>query len=140
MVVLKPIAPVEEQKKKRAAAPQIWTVLNRSRKTFNAQLAKSNNVKLACLQKYSREAYEDQQKFYNDFMRQVARLEDSVRFNEAAKAQNIDPHTLGTHIVFLGSAMVNKVLKLGLQNTEVMDDIDLYREPFMSADAQEFAK
>lgn len=131
---------MEEQKKKRIAVPKIWTVLNRARKTFNAQMAKSNEVKLACLQKYSREAYEDQQKFYNDFMHQVGRLTDSVRFNEAAKANGCDPKILASHIVFLGSAMVNKVLKFGLENTEIIDDIDLYREAFMPADAQEFAK
>lgn len=133
-------APAVEQKKKRAAVPQIWLVLSRARRAFNAQLEKSNLLKLGCLMKFAREACDDQQKFYNDFMRQVARLEDSVRFNETAKALDIDAHTLGTHIVFLGSATVNKVLKLGLQNTEVMDDIDLYREPFMPADPQEFAK
>lgn len=133
-------APVVERKNKRAAVPQIWTVLNRARKTFDAQIEKSNEVKLACLKKFARAANDDQQKFYNDFMQQVGRLTDSVRFNEAAKANDCDPKILASHIVFLGSAMVNKVLKLGLENAGVLEDIDLYREAFMSADAQEFAK
>lgn len=134
------IAPVAEQKKRRAATPQIWVVMNKARRTFDAQLAKSNKVKLACLKKYAGAANDDQQKFYNDFMQQVGRLTDSVRFNEAAKANDCDPKILASHIVFLGSAMVNKVLKLGLENAGVLEDIDLYREAFMSADAQEFAK
>lgn len=132
-------APVAEQKKKRAAVPQIWTVLSKARKTFDAQIEKSNDVKLACVKKFARAAYDDQQKCYNDFMQQVGRLMDSVRYNEAAKANNCDPKILGTHIVFLGSAMVNKVLKLGLENSGIIEDIDLYREVFMSVDAQDFA-
>lgn len=129
-----------EGTKKRAAVPQIWTVLNRARKTFDAQLEKSNTIKLACLKRYAGAANNDQQKFYNDFMYQVGRLTDSIRYNEAAKAKNCDPKILGTHIVFLGSAMVNKVLRVGLENSGVLEDIDLYREAFMPNDPQEFAK
>ena len=125
--------------KKRAAVPQIWTVLKRARKTFDAQLEKSNQVKLTCLKMYSGAANGDQQKFHDSYMEQVGRLTDSNRYCKAAEAAGCDPNTLATHIVFLGSATVSKVLKEGLANAGILRDIELYKEPFLP-DAQEFAK
>ena len=134
------VAPVVEQKKKRVAVPRIWTDLNRARKTFDAQLEKSNDVKLACVKKYTAATNNDLQKFHDRYMEQVGRLTDSKRFCKAADAAGCDPTILATHIVFLGSATINKVLKVGLENSGILRDIELYKEPFMPTDAQEFAK
>lgn len=129
----------EEGNKKRKPIPQIWSVIKKANHTFNAQLEKSNEVKLACLKKYAGGSFYDLQKFHSTFMEQVERMTDSKRYCKEAEAAGCDPTILATHIVFLGSAMVNRVLKLGLQNTEVARDIELYRETFLP-DAQEFAK
>ena len=132
-------APEKEQKKKRAAVSPFWTVLNRARKTFDVQLVKNNETKLNCLKKYSGAEYDDQQKFHGAYMEKVERLTDSVRYCKAAEAAKCDPTVLATHIVFLGSATMNKVLKLGLENAGILRDIELYKEPFLP-DAQAYAK
>ena len=124
----------------RKPTPKIWVVLNKARKTFNAQLNKSNEVKLQCVKKYSTSEYEDQQKFYNDFMEQVEKLTDSKKFCEAAEAHEMDSNILATHIVFLGSSTMNKVLKEGLDNSPVAGDLNLYQEAFMPKTPQEFAE
>lgn len=129
----------DQGSKKRNPIPQIWSVIKKANHTFNAQLEKSNEVKLACLKKYAGGSFYDLQKFHSTFMEQVERMTDSKRYCKDAEAAGCDPTILATHIVFLGSAMVNRVLKLGLQNTEVARDIELYRETFLP-DAQEFAK
>ena len=126
----------QTKKVKRKPTPQIWVVLNKARKSFNVQLTKSNDVKLQCLQKYSAEIG-DQQKFYNDFMEQVGKLTDSRRFCDAAEAKEVSPEILATHIVFLGSSTMNKVLKFGLDPIEA--DLDLYKEAFMPESAQKYA-
>ena len=133
--------PVSTTKKvTRKPTPKIWVVLNKARKTFNAQLNKSNEVKRQCVKKFSAGEYADQEKFYNDFMEQVEKIYDSKRFCEAAEAHKVDPKILATHIVFLGSSTINKVLKEGLDNSPVAGDLNLYQEAFMPKTPQEFAE
>lgn len=129
----------EGSNKKRPAIKLIWRILGKAKHTFNAQIEKTNEVKLACLKKFAGGTCYDLQKFHGTYMEQVERMTDSKRYCKDAEAAGCDPTILATHIVFLGSATVNRVLKLGLQNTEVARDIDLYREAFLP-DAQEFAK
>ena len=124
----------------RKPTPKIWAVLSKARKSFDAQLNKSNEVKLQCVKKYSTSEYEDQQKFYNDFMKYVELLTDSKKFCEAAEANEVDSNILATHIVFLGSSTMNKVLKEGLDNSPVAGDLNLYQEAFMPKTPQEFAE
>lgn len=128
----------EQGNKKRKPIPQIWSVVKKANHTFNAQLEKSNEVKLACLKKYAGVSSYDLQKFHGTFMEQVERMTDSKRYCKDAEDAGCDPTILATHIVFLGSAMVNRVLKLGLQNTEVARDIELYKKGFLP-NAQEFS-
>ena len=123
----------------RKPTPKIWAVLSKARKSFDAQLNKSNDIKRQCVKKFSAGEYADQEKFYNDFMEQVETLYDSKKFCEAAEAHKVEPKILATHIVFLGSTM-NKVLKEGLDNSPVAGDLNLYKEAFMPITHQEFAE
>lgn len=129
----------DDTKKKRVAIPQIWSVLNKARRTFDAQLIKNNDAKLECVKRFSRAANNDPQKFHGTYMEQVGRLIDSKRFCKDAEALGCDPTILATHVVFMGSAMINRVLKQGIANTNVAKDIELFKEPFLP-DPQSFAK
>lgn len=124
----------------RKPTPKIWAVLSKARKSFDAQLNKSNEIKLQCVKKFSAGEYADQEKFYNDFMKYVELLTDSKKFCEAAEANEMEPNILATHIVFLGSSTMNKVLKEGLDNSPVAGDLNLYKEAFMPKTPQEFAE
>ena len=124
----------------RKATPKIWVVLKKARKSFDAQLTKSNDVKRLCVRTFATSEYDDLAKFYNDFMAEVEKLTDSKKYCEAAEAKGVDAKTLATHIVFLGSNTINEVLKIGLGNSRVAEDTNLYNEAFMPETPQEFAE
>ena len=124
----------------RKPTPKIWAVLSKARKSFDAQLNKSNDIKRQCVKKFATSEYDDLAKFYNDFMAEVEKLTDSKKFCEAAEANEMDSNILATHIVFLGSSTMNKVLKEGLDNSPVAGDLNLYKEAFMPKTPQEFAE
>ena len=124
----------------RKPTPKIWAVLSKARKSFDAQLNKSNEIKLQCVKKFATSEYDDLAKFYNDIMEQVEKLTDSKKFCEAVEAKKLDPKIVATHIIFLGSSVMNEVLKLGLGNSRIAEDINLYQEAFMPKTPQEFAE
>lgn len=132
-------APADESKAKRAkrTVNPFWVTINRSRKVFDMQLDKSNEVKLRCLgHQLGRER--DPQKFYLEFMEQVDWLLDSRRFTEQCKAREIEPRTLATHVVFLGSATMHKVRENGIYDRSISGDLELYKESFLPDDPQKF--
>lgn len=118
----------------------LTAALFNARKLFQAQLTKSNSIKLACLKKATMSYTDDPQKLYNDYMKRVDALTDSKRFCTDAEAQKIDSKILATHIVFLGPKVVREVLRDGLMNSPVAEDLELYREAFLPDNAQDFAK
>lgn len=116
-----------------------WVTINRSRRVFETQLDKSNELKLRCLgNQLGRE--NDPAKFYNDYMEQVNYLLDSNRFVQQCTNADVNPTTLATHIVFLGSATLHRVRENGIINSEVYGDINLYKDSFLPDNPQEFVK
>ena len=105
----------------------IWMVLSKARGVFNAQLSRSNDIKLECITRFMDAKTLDADKFWADYFEQVAKLLDSRRYLMECNSLNCDPANLAEHIVFLGSAAINKVLKNGIYNT-LGNDIHLYKE------------
>lgn len=127
-------------KKAKRPYSKFWGATNKANRNFRYQLYKSNAVKRECLRRAAMEVTMDLQKYYFDYMREVNRLTDSQRYCKAAESAGCDANILATHIVFLGSAQVNKVLKVGLEQSGVLQHVNLYKEAFLPADPQEFAK
>lgn len=127
-----------QKRAKRSVSP-FWATINRSRKIFDIQLDKTNELKLRCLaNQLGRE--NDPAKFYNDYMEQVNYLLDSNRFVQQCTGADVNPTTLATHIVFLGSGTLHRVRENGIINSEVYGDINLYKDSFLPDSPQEFVK
>ena len=130
---------VEQTKKPRRPYSKFWGAVGKANRHFRIQLNKSNSSKRECFRRAAMEITDDLQKFYYDYMREVDRLTDSQRYCKAAEAAGCNPTILATHIVYLGSAQVNRVLKMGLDQSGILQHVDLYKETFLPADPQEFA-
>lgn len=113
-------------KKRKPIAP-MWRILGKARTVFEAQLSRSNEVKLKCIDKFMNAEVHDSDKFWIDYFEQVSMLLDSRRYLAECKQLSCDAANLAEHIVFLGSAAINKVLKNGVFNT-LGNDTVLYNE------------
>ncbi len=119
------------QTKKRKAISSLWTVLNKGRKKFEAQLTKSNEIKLACLEPFVSAAFADVEKFWSEYRQQMEKLLDSRKFIKECENLKVNPENVAEHIVFLGSTMINKVLNNGVANI-LESDLRLYVDSFVS--------
>lgn len=124
-------------RRRRSNALPIWSVIAQARPVFNVQLEKSNLVKLKCIEKFMHAAYADSDKFWSDFMEQVNILLDSRRFWRDCEGMGCKPEYVAEHVVFLGSAMIKKVLKEGVART-LGSDIQLYKDRFSPKEADRF--
>lgn len=120
---------------KRQAIPAMWRILGRAKKTFDAQLTKSNETKLRCIDAYLPAEMNDTQRFWGEFMQQVEKLLDSRKYLRNCQQLGYDAANVAEHVVFLGSAMLNKVLKYGVENV-LGNDLMLYSERFSPKDAE----
>jgi hypothetical protein len=112
--------------------PVLWAVIGKARRKFDNQFSKSNELKWKILDSNVSANEDDREKFFLAYFEQVNRLLDSIRYNNKAKEWGVDPAILATHIVFLGSATVNKVLKKGLEDTIREGEAkNLYNERFI---------
>lgn len=114
----------------------LWRVLSKARKKFDAQLSenKDNETKLKCIRMYLATETGDAPKVWGAFMKEVEKLLDSRRYLNECKGFSIKPENLAEHIVFLGKAAVNNVLKDGILYT-LGNDFKLYTERFSPKDA-----
>ena len=119
--------------KKRQSNPPMWSILGKAKKKFDAQLHKDNSLKLKCVENYLAGETNDAPKFWGDFMKQVERLLDSRKYVKECQSLGYKPENVAEHIVFLGSATVNKVLTIGVSNT-IGSHLKLYQDRFTSAD------
>lgn len=120
-------------KKRRHVAP-MWRILGKARKVFDAQLLKTNEVKRTCIATFMNAEVQDSAKFWGDFIEQVEKLMDSRKYLRDCKVLGYEPENVAEHIVFLGSATINKVLKNGLKET-LGNDLHLYKDRFSPKDA-----
>jgi len=66
-------------------------------------------------------------------MKHVERLLDSRRYVKDCQTLGYQPENVAEHIVFLGSATINKVLTIGVSNA-IGSHLKLYQDRFTSAD------
>ena len=130
-------APQTTTRRRRSNALPIWNVIAQARPVFNVQLEKSNAVKLKCIEKFMHATYADADKFWSDFMEQVNILLDSRRFWRECESMGCRPEYVAEHVVFLGSAMIKKVLKEGVARI-LGSDVQLYKERFTPEEANRF--
>ena len=119
---------------KRQGIPTLWRILGNAKKTFNAQIIKDNNMKLKCIERFVATETNDGSKFWGEFMRFVERLLDSRRYVRECRQLGYDPANVAEHIVFLGSATLNRVLNYGVLNT-LGNDLKLYPDRLSSPEA-----
>ena len=130
-------APQTTTRRRRSNALPVWNVIAQARPVFNVQLEKSNAVKLKCIEKFMHATYADADKFWSDFMEQVNILLDSRRFWRECESMGCRPEYVAEHVVFLGSAMIKKVLKEGVARI-LGSDVQLYKERFTPEEANRF--
>lgn len=129
--------PQTTTRRRRSNALPVWNVIAQARPVFNVQLEKSNAVKLKCIEKFMHATYADADKFWSDFMEQVNILLDSRRFWRECENMGCRPEYVAEHVVFLGSAMIKKVLKEGVARI-LGSDVQLYKERFTPEEANRF--
>ena len=127
--------------KKRSYKPQpVYRVLRNARKKFNQQLDKDSKMKIRCMETAlaeSSDLYPDKLRFELDFKAERDRLTDSIKFNNACKAKGKVPEYVADHTVYEGKAMMEKVLREGIQI--LGERINMFNEALWS-DSQELYK
>ena len=118
----------KKRKKKKRPVSILWHRLAEAFKGFTYQIAKSNEVKLQCVEK-AFENVSDVEKMWGQFMAEVNRLLDSRRYYAECATLGVTPENLAEHIVLLGKGTVNKVLANGIIAT-IGTDYLLYVERF----------
>ncbi len=96
----------------------VYHVLKGARKLFNNQLDKDSMMKKRCIEvalQSNSKLYSDPLRFDLDFRAERERLLDSKRFEEACIAINLKPEDVADHVLFEGKAILEKVLREGLQ-------------------------
>ena len=121
-----------------------FKLIGKARKGFNLCLTelKSNDVKLAYLRKYAM-TLPDVQKFYDRYMVEANKLadilKDSISVTRACEESGNDLLILATHVVFMGKTAMMKVAKFGVsEQSPIHGYLDLFRDPFMPDNAQDF--
>ena len=122
--------------KKRKPVPEIWTVLRKARKIFDAQLVKSNETKLLCINNQVNGAFLDVPKFWGDYLTQTERLLNNLKYLKECKRLKVSAKNLSEHIVFLGSATINKVLNDGVEST-LGKDLTFYSGEILTPEIRE---
>ena len=122
---------------KRQAIPPLWRIIGKAQRVFNVQLDKGNEVKLRCINSFIASEMSDTGKFWGEFMSHVERLLDSRKYVSDCNLLGYDAANVAEHIVFLGSARLNKVLTLGVKSV-LKNDIMLYKDRFSPKEANEY--
>lgn len=134
--IVKGTESAKQQRSRKASV--LWSTVSKARRTFEKQLHKSNDLKRECLEKLIPSVASDVEHFWSEYMDQTNVLLDSRRFEKECKDLNVDPTILATHIVFLGSGTINKVLRNGIVNTIGSKYRD-FTEKFVPEEAMRYA-
>lgn len=108
----------------------VFMVLRSARTQYKYQLDKGSETKKRCISvalAASPDLYSDQRHFELDFYVERERLLDSKRFCKSCKDLNLNPIHVADNIVFEGKAVLDKVLKEGLQY--IGEDVQNYNSP-----------
>jgi len=123
--------------KKRKPVSIMARILRKAKKVFNAQILKSNETKLLCVETFINLAIMDAEKFWSDFMEWPNELLNSKRYEKECKELDVGAKILATHIAFLGKSTVNKVIKNGIVPV-IGGDYLLYTERFVPESAEKY--
>jgi len=77
------------------------------------------------------------ERFWSDYLTQAERLLDSRKYLKECETLDVSAQNLAQHIVFLGSAMINKVLKNGIEST-IGKDYKFYTENLVKPEISNF--
>lgn len=91
-------------------------VITSSRKLYARQLDKNASVKHRCLVSNIAKHYEDAEKFWAEYTVRKEDILDSGRFRCRCKDEGLTPEVVAEHLLFEGSAVVNRVLKTGFES------------------------
>ncbi len=132
---------VISNKKVRREIPPVWKVVKMGHRKFNAQLAKNQNTdtKWDCLNECAPKCYEDTLEFWMDFRTQAERLTDSVKFNKCCKERKLDVKAVAEHVVFEGSAKLNRVIRDGVESV-LGERLMMYHSPIYRDDAKLYSR
>ena len=128
--------PARPQRGRKASV--LWSTVSKARRTFEKQLHKSNDLKRECLENRIPSVASDVEHFWSEYMDQTNVLLDSKKFEKECSDLSVDPTILATHIVFLGSGTINKVLRNGIVNTIGSKYRD-FTEKFVPEEAMRYA-
>ena len=126
----------KQQRSRKASV--LWSTVSKARRTFEKQLHKSNDLKRECLENRIPSVASDVEHFWSEYMDQANVLLDSKKFEKECSDLSVDPTILATHIVFLGSGTINKVLRNGIVNTIGSKYRD-FTEKFVPEEAMKYA-
>jgi len=101
--------------KGRGKKAPVWKVLGRSRRKFDAQLTKDNDVKRQCIAFCIGEYYSDELRFWLDFKSHTEKLLDSMSFRKYCENRSLKPAIVAEHLVYEGESVVKKVLCDGIE-------------------------
>ena len=96
------------------------------------QVNKTNDAKLQCIENQINGIFPDREKFYAAYLSQAERLLDSRKYTKECEMLKVPAENVAEHIVFSGSAMINKVLKYGVENT-LGKGVKLYKDELISS-------
>lgn len=100
--------------KGRGKKAPIWKVLDKSRRKFDAQISKGNDVKRQCIEFCIGEHYSDKRMFWMDFKSHTEKMLDSMSFNKYCENRSLKPVFVAEHLVFEGESVMKKVLCDGI--------------------------
>lgn len=125
------IAAEPVKKAKRAyTVPPVYQVGRRAKALFARQLVQSGETKRQCLAvalQQSNKVYPDALRFWSDFRAERDRLTDSKRFCSECETRGLVPANVADHVVCEGKAVLNKVLKEGLQT--LGESVQMFNTP-----------
>ena len=108
----------EEKPKRRYKVQPVYKVLGKARRLFYNQVDKDADKKAKCIETALSSfdnLYPDALRFELDFRAERERLTDSKKFCDACEDLRLKPANVADHIVFEGKAVLEKVLKEGIQ-------------------------
>lgn len=125
-----------KKKRVRRVISPVWRVMKSGNRKFNAQLSifQNTETKWECLNESASKFYSDRGDFWADFRTQAARLVDSKRFEKCCRDNRLDVQAVAEHVAFEGNAMVNRVIRNGLEVT-FGERIMMYQRPIYRDDA-----
>lgn len=128
---------VISKKRARREIVPVWKVVRMGHRKFNAQLTKNQNTdtKWDCLNECVSKCYEDRLEFWTDFRTQAERLVDSKKFEKRCSERKLNVQAVAEHVVFDGSAVLNRVIRNGLEAT-LGERIMMYNSPIYKDEAK----